>query len=122
MPKRIATGLALDYLRGTPGAFPPRSGKPAANRCDNGPEYISGALLGWAEKQGVRIDFIQPGNPPQNAYVATDQAASRQTNSDNNVTIAAPALAEERRNRPEPEAGWCWRGPGCRFPAPCPKS
>jgi putative transposase len=44
-------------------------GKPAAIRCDNGPEYISGALLGWAEKRGVRIDFIQPGKPQQNAYV-----------------------------------------------------
>jgi putative transposase len=37
--------------------------KPAAIRCDNGPEYISGALL------GIRIDFIQPGKPQQNAYV-----------------------------------------------------
>ena len=44
-------------------------GQPAAIRCDNGPEYISGALLGWAEKRGVRIDFIQPGKPQQNAYV-----------------------------------------------------
>jgi putative transposase len=44
-------------------------GKPAAIRCDNGPEYISGALLGWAEKRGIRIDFIQPGKPQQNAYV-----------------------------------------------------
>ena len=44
-------------------------GKPAAIRCDNGPEYISGALLEWAEKGGIRIDFIQPGKPQQNAYV-----------------------------------------------------
>jgi putative transposase len=44
-------------------------GKPAAIRCDNGPKYISGTLLGWAEQRGVRIDFIQPGKPQQNAYV-----------------------------------------------------
>lgn len=44
-------------------------GKPVAIRCDNGPEYISGALLGWAEKRCIRIDFIQPGKPQQNAYV-----------------------------------------------------
>ena len=44
-------------------------GTPAAIRCDNGPEYISGALLGWADKWGIRIDFIQPGKPQQNAYV-----------------------------------------------------
>lgn len=44
-------------------------GKPAALRCDNGPEYISGELQRWAEEQGIRIEYIQPGKPQQNAYV-----------------------------------------------------
>jgi putative transposase len=44
-------------------------GKPRVIRCDNGPEYISGALLAWAERQGIRIEHIQPGKPQQNAYV-----------------------------------------------------
>ena len=44
-------------------------GKPKVIRCYNGPEYISGALLGWAERQGIRIEHIQPGKPQQNAYV-----------------------------------------------------
>jgi putative transposase len=44
-------------------------GRPAANRFDNGPEYISGELQRWAEKRSVRIDYIQPGKPQQNAYV-----------------------------------------------------
>jgi len=44
-------------------------GKPQVIRCDNGPEYISGALLAWAERKGVRIEHIQPGKPQQNAYV-----------------------------------------------------
>ena len=44
-------------------------GKPAAIRCDNGPEYISTVLLTWAERQNIRIDHIQPGKPQQNAYV-----------------------------------------------------
>ena len=44
-------------------------GKPQAIRCDNGPEYISAVKLAWAEKRGIRIDFIQPGQPQQNAYV-----------------------------------------------------
>jgi putative transposase len=44
-------------------------GKPQAIRCDNGPEYISNALLAWAEKQTIRIEHIQPGKPQQNAYV-----------------------------------------------------
>jgi putative transposase len=44
-------------------------GKPDAIRCDNGPEYLSGVLQEWAELRGIRIDYIQPGKPQQNAYV-----------------------------------------------------
>ncbi len=43
--------------------------KPRMIRCDNGPEYISGALLAWAECEGIRIEHIQPREPQQNAYV-----------------------------------------------------
>ena len=34
-----------------------------------GPEYISAALQSWANRRGIRIEYIQPGNPKQNAYV-----------------------------------------------------
>src|SRR5690606_6295700 len=44
-------------------------GKPGAIRCDNGPEYISNALLAWADKHTIALNHIQPGNPQQNAYV-----------------------------------------------------
>lgn len=44
-------------------------GKPNKIRCDNGPEYVSGLLLSWAESRGIVIEFIEPGNPQQNAYV-----------------------------------------------------
>ena len=44
-------------------------GRPSVIRCDNGPEYISGALLAWAKTHQIRIDHIQPGKPQQNAYV-----------------------------------------------------
>lgn len=44
-------------------------GQPKTLRCDNGPEYISGALLAWANKRGIRIQYTQPGNPQQNAYI-----------------------------------------------------
>jgi len=37
-------------------------GKPNTIRVDNGPEYISGKLLERAEKQGIVIQHIQPGN------------------------------------------------------------
>jgi putative transposase len=44
-------------------------GRPQAIRCDNGPEYISAVTLAWAARRGIRIDFIEPGQPQQNAYV-----------------------------------------------------
>ena len=44
-------------------------GKPSRIRCDNGPEYISSTLAAWAEKLGIELCFIQPGNSQQNAYV-----------------------------------------------------
>jgi putative transposase len=44
-------------------------GKPDIIRVDNGPEYISGTLLAWAEKRNITIAHIQPGKPQQNAYI-----------------------------------------------------
>jgi putative transposase len=36
---------------------------------DNVLEYISGKLLIWAEKRGIIIQHIQPGQPQQNGYI-----------------------------------------------------
>ena len=44
-------------------------GKPQVIRCDNGPEYISATLQNWASAKGIRLEYIQPGKPQQNAYV-----------------------------------------------------
>ena len=44
-------------------------GSPQVIRVDNGPEYISGQLLRWAEDRGILLQHIQPGKPQQNAYV-----------------------------------------------------
>ena len=44
-------------------------GKPAVIRCDNGPEYVSAEVKAWSERWGIRLEFIQPGKPQQNAYV-----------------------------------------------------
>lgn len=46
-----------------------RRGAPITIICDNGPEFISRALDEWAEKRKVRLQFIQPGKPVQNAFI-----------------------------------------------------
>ena len=38
-------------------------------RVDNGPEYISGQLLRWAEDRSIALQHIQPGKPQQNTCV-----------------------------------------------------
>ena len=42
---------------------------PRAIVVDNGPELISKALDEWAYRNGVRLHFIEPGKPVQNAFV-----------------------------------------------------
>jgi putative transposase len=44
-------------------------GLPEAIVLDNGPEFRSRVLAAWSEQRGVRLEFIQPGKPVQNAYV-----------------------------------------------------
>jgi putative transposase len=43
-------------------------GKPQAIRSDNGPEFAGNAMDAWAYETGVKLDFIQPGKPTQNAF------------------------------------------------------
>jgi len=73
-------------------------GKPGAIRCDNGPEYISGALLTWAEQHGIKLDYIQPGKLQQNAYV-------ERYNQHRALRLAGPNLVRIDR-----------RGAGIRYP------
>lgn len=44
-------------------------GKPAAIRCDNGPELTSYAFGQWCTERGIELRFIQPGKPDQNAFI-----------------------------------------------------
>ena len=44
-------------------------GLPEAIVVDNGPEFRGRALAAWSEERGVRLEFIQPGKPVQNAFV-----------------------------------------------------
>jgi len=44
-------------------------GLPEVIVCDNGPEFTSKALFFWSRDTGVKLHFIQPGKPTQNAFV-----------------------------------------------------
>lgn len=45
------------------------TGLPEVLVMDNGPEFTSKAMLCWAEERGVKLHFINPGKPRQNAYI-----------------------------------------------------
>lgn len=44
-------------------------GYPQTLRCDNGPEFTSDVLVRWCELKQIRIAYIEPGKPVQNAYI-----------------------------------------------------
>lgn len=43
-------------------------GKRQLIRYDKGSKYIISAIQNWASEQGIRLEYIQPGNPQQNNY------------------------------------------------------
>lgn len=45
------------------------SGFPEMIEIDNGPEFISNALDRWAFQRGVKLHFIRPGKPTDNAFI-----------------------------------------------------
>jgi transposase InsO family protein len=58
--KRVARELTtLIRLRGKPGMIV----------SDNGTEFTSNAILGWAKDQAVEWHYIAPGRPMQNGYI-----------------------------------------------------
>lgn len=44
-------------------------GKPATIRCDNDPGNMSDGFRSLAEKRGIRMKYLQPGNHQRNAYL-----------------------------------------------------
>ena len=46
-----------------------RVGLPLTITCDNGSQFTSRLLDAWAYEHDVRLDFIRPGKPVENAYI-----------------------------------------------------
>lgn len=46
-----------------------RTGYPQMITVDNGSEFTSKALDAWAHAHGVKLDFIRPGKPVENAVI-----------------------------------------------------
>jgi putative transposase len=44
-------------------------GKPGMIVSDNGTEFTSNAILGWAKDHGINWHYIAPGRPMQNGYI-----------------------------------------------------
>ncbi len=44
-------------------------GRPKSIRVDNGAEFQSRAMDGWAYRHGVQLDFIRPGKPVENGLI-----------------------------------------------------
>ena len=69
--------LGIDIGTGLPSARVTRyldrlaacQGYPETVRVDNGPEFTSSGFTDWAARHHVKIDYIEPGCPYQNAYI-----------------------------------------------------
>ena len=77
-------------------------GAPRALRMDNGPEFLATVVATWAEAHGIVLDFIQPGQPAQNAFIERFNQTYRTEVLNANAFIS---LAEVRAITAE----WLWR-------------
>ena len=53
-------------------------GLPRSIRLDNGPEFTGRALDEWAHRRGVKLEFIRPGKPVENAFIESFNGRIRQ--------------------------------------------
>ncbi len=53
-------------------------GLPQVITTDNGTEFTSRAVDEWAHQNGVKLDFIRPGKPVENAYIESFNGRLRQ--------------------------------------------
>jgi putative transposase len=62
---------------------------------DNGPEFISGVLDGWAFKHEVKLHFIRPGKPVDNAFCESFNGRFRDEFLNENYFLDIDEVAEK---------------------------
>lgn len=84
---------------------------------DNGSEFASGVVMGWAERHGVKLHFIQPGRPTQNAFIESFHSRLRQECLDlhefESIEEAREVIEAWRQdyNQARPHSGLGWLTP-----------
>ncbi len=62
-------------------------GYPEVVVVDNGPEFRSREMRAWAARHGVRLSFIEPGKPIQNAFIGSLPGKARLECLDQHVSL-----------------------------------
>lgn len=91
-----------------------KEGKPEMIIVDNGPEFSGRALDEWAYRKGVKLYFIRPGKPVENAYIESFNGRLREeclnshwfTNLDHARSIVSNWRMEYNENRPHSSLGY----------------
>ena len=114
----------LDVVRELEG-IAASAGRPKVIRVDNGPEFISKDLDLWAYWNKVKLDFIRPGKPTDNAFIESFNGRLRQECLNENWFLSL-ADAQEKINgwreeynqwRPHSSLGYL---PPAEFARQCP--
>lgn len=91
-----------------------REGRPEKIIVDNGPEFSGRALDEWAYRKGVKICFIRPGKPVENAYIESFNGRLREeclnshwfTSVDHARSIVSDWQEDYNENRPHSSLGY----------------
>ena len=66
---QVAQSLPASMLIRTMDRLVDWYGPPLSIRMDNGPEMTSHDFIEWAQRKGIALNYIEPGEPNQNAYI-----------------------------------------------------
>ena len=65
-----------------------QTGRPEAITSDNGPEFTSIVMDKWVHLNGIKLDFIRPGKPIENAYAESFMGMFRDECLNENVFVS----------------------------------